>query len=56
MASWGKLVADGAAQLNPIRIYWWLIVFPGAAMVSTLLALNFIGDGLRDAFDPRDAE
>jgi oligopeptide transport system permease protein len=53
MASWGTLIADGAAQLNPIRIYWWLIVFPGAMLVTTLLALNFLGDGLRDAWDPR---
>jgi len=53
MASWGSLVAEGAGQLNPIRIYWWLIVFPASLLVSTLLALNFLGDGLRDAFDPR---
>jgi peptide/nickel transport system permease protein/oligopeptide transport system permease protein len=53
MASWGSLVAEGAAQLNPIRIYWWLIVFPASMLVSTLLALNFLGDGLRDAFDPK---
>jgi len=39
--------------LNPIRIYWWLIIFPAALLVSTLLALNFLGDGLRDAYDPR---
>lgn len=53
MASWGSLVAEGAGQMNPIRIYWWLIVFPASLLVSTLLALNFLGDGLRDAFDPR---
>jgi peptide/nickel transport system permease protein/oligopeptide transport system permease protein len=53
MASWGSLLAEGAQQLNPIRIYWWLIVFPAGALVSTLLALNFLGDGLRDAWDPR---
>ncbi len=53
MASWGSLIAEGAQQLNPIRIYWWLIVFPAALLVSTLLALNFLGDGLRDAFEPR---
>ena len=52
-ASLGSLIADGAAQINPVRIYWWLLVFPGAMLVSTLLALNFFGDGLRDAFDPR---
>ncbi len=52
-ASLGSLIADGAAQINPIRIYWWLLVFPCSVLVSTLLALNFFGDGLRDAFDPR---
>lgn len=53
MASWGSLIAEGAQQLNPIRIYWWLIVFPAAMLVSTLLALNFLGDGLRDAWEPK---
>ena len=33
--------------------YWWLVVFPNLALGSTLLALNFLGDGLRDALDPR---
>jgi ABC-type dipeptide/oligopeptide/nickel transport system permease subunit len=53
MASWGSLIAEGTDQMNPIRIYWWLIAFPGAFLVTTLLALNFIGDGLRDAWDVR---
>ena len=53
VASWGSLIAEGARQLNPIRIYWWLLVFPCALLISTLLALNFLGDGLRDAYDPR---
>ena len=51
MASWGTLVSDGVSNINPVRIYWWLIVFPGGILVSTLLALNFLGDGLRDAWD-----
>jgi len=51
MASWGTLIADGVSQINPIRIYWWLIIFPGGVLVATLLALNFLGDGLRDAWD-----
>ncbi len=51
MASWGTLIAEGVGQINPIRIYWWLIIFPGGVMVATLMALNFIGDGLRDAWD-----
>ena len=53
MASWGTLIADGVSQINSIRIYWWLIIFPGGVLVSTLLALNFLGDGLRDAWDVR---
>jgi peptide/nickel transport system permease protein/oligopeptide transport system permease protein len=51
MASWGTLISEGVSQINPIRIYWWLIVFPGGVLVTTLLALNFLGDGLRDAWD-----
>ena len=53
MASWGSLIAEGADQMNPIRIYWWLLVFPGGVLVTTLLALNFLGDGLRDAWEVR---
>jgi len=53
MASWGSLIAEGAEQINPIRVYWWLITFPGGLLVLTLLALNFLGDGLRDAWDVR---
>jgi len=52
-ASLGSLIADGAAQINPIRVYWWTIIFPGGTLVLTLLALNFVGDGLRDAWDTR---
>lgn len=54
MASWGTLIAEGVGQINPVRIYWWLIIFPGAVLVITLLALNFIGDGLRDAWDVKN--
>jgi oligopeptide transport system permease protein len=53
MASWGSLIAEGADQINPIRIYWWLVAFPAGFLVTTLLALNFLGDGLRDAWDVR---
>jgi peptide/nickel transport system permease protein/oligopeptide transport system permease protein len=52
-ASLGSLIAEGSAQINPIRVYWWMIVFPAATLAVTLLTLNFTGDGLRDAFDPR---
>lgn len=53
MASWGSLIAEGAGSINTIKIYWWLLAFPGAMLVTTLLALNFLGDGLRDAWDVR---
>jgi len=53
MASWGSLIAEGAEQMNPIRIYWWLITFPAVFLVGTLLAFNFLGDGLRDAWEVR---
>ncbi len=52
-ASWGSLLASGAQAINPVRSYWWLLVFPAAAMSLTLLALNFLGDALRDVLDPR---
>jgi oligopeptide transport system permease protein len=52
-ASWGSLAAEGADATSILRTYWWLIAFPGAALTVTLFALNFLGDGLRDALDPR---
>jgi oligopeptide transport system permease protein len=55
LASWGSLAAEGAGAINPVDSMWWLIVFPGALFTITLLALNFVGDGLRDAFDPRSS-
>jgi oligopeptide transport system permease protein len=51
--SWGQLVSDGVAVVNPIRSYWWLLLWPSAFLGLTLLSLNFIGDGLRDALDPK---
>ncbi len=52
-ASWGSLLADGASAINPVRSFWWLLVFPATAMAASLLALNFLGDAMRDALDPR---
>ena len=51
--SWGELVAEGVSVVNPVRSYWWLLAFPSGFLAATLLALNFLGDGLRDALDPR---
>lgn len=49
--SWGVLINHGANALNPIKISWWLVTFPGALLAVTLFCLNSVGDGLRDAFD-----
>jgi len=51
MTSWGVLIAAGAKNIGSAN---WLLVFPAVFLVSTLFALNFVGDGLRDALDPRD--
>jgi len=53
--SWGALINEGIDAVNPVKISWWLVLFPGSALSVTLLALNFLGDGLRDAFDPKKA-
>ncbi len=53
LPSWGNLAAEGLSELNPVRVRWWLIVFPCSLLAVTLLALNFVGEGLRDAFDPK---
>ena len=52
-ASWGSLLTDGKDVINPVKSYWWLLLFPAAAMSLTLVALNFLGDAIRDACDPR---
>ncbi len=51
--SWGLLVSEGVSVVNPIHSYWWLLFFPSVFLAVTLFSLNFFGDGLRDAFDPR---
>ena len=50
MSSWGLLIRDGAVAMEE---YWWLLVFPAIIFSITLFSLNFVGDGLRDALDPR---
>ena len=47
---WGVMVSEGRNYLNSM---WWLSTFPGLAIVLTVLAMNLLGDGLRDALDPR---
>ena len=51
MSSWGALLSDGAAQMETSP---WLLVFPAFFLCLTLFCFNFIGDGLRDALDPKD--
>ena len=51
MASWGVLIAQGANNIPGAN---WLLFFPAFFLTTTLFALNFIGDGLRDALDPKD--
>ncbi|MGV3660404.1 MAG: ABC transporter permease [Prosthecobacter sp.] len=55
-SSWGSLLKDGAPAINPIESKWWLLLFPALFMSASLLALNFLGDGLRDAFDPKSGD
>jgi oligopeptide transport system permease protein len=51
MTSWGVLISTGAKNIGTAN---WLLLFPALFLVSTLFALNFVGDGLRDALDPKD--
>ena len=51
--SWGLLVNEGLQDITPVKIYWWTVTFSGLALALTLFALSFLGDGMRDALDPR---
>jgi ABC-type dipeptide/oligopeptide/nickel transport system permease subunit len=51
-ASWGQMIAAATPTFNTA---WWFMVFPGAALLLTVLAFNLLGDGLRDALNPRTA-
>ncbi len=51
-ASLGTLLADGAQAINPMKMAWWLLVFPGGMLAWTLWSLNALGDKLRDLLDP----
>lgn len=54
--SWGNLAAEGLSELNPYRSHWWLLFFPCVLLASTLVCLNFLGEGLRELIDPRRRE
>jgi len=47
---WGNMMSDGRTMM---RHYWWVSFFPGLAIMLTVLSINLLGDGLRDALDPR---
>ena len=49
-SEWGAMLSDGRSFL---RQAWWVTTFPGLAITVTVLAINMVGDGLRDALDPR---
>ncbi|MDP9036388.1 MAG: ABC transporter permease [Myxococcota bacterium] len=49
MSSWGESMGEARAHANA----WWLVVFPGVALLATLIALNLVGEAARDALDPR---
>lgn len=51
--SWGLLVNEGVQVITVVKSYWWMIAFSGMALAMTLFALNFLGDGVRDALDPK---
>jgi oligopeptide transport system permease protein len=51
--TWGSLAAEGVAAINTVVSFWWMLLYPCLFLGVTLLALNFVGDGLRDAFDPK---
>lgn len=50
-ASWGNIIADGVSNVAGM---WWMSLFPGLAIVLTVMAFNILGDALRDALDPRE--
>ena len=53
MSSWGTLIKDGVESMEEYR---WLLIYPGITFTITLFALNFFGDGLRDALDPKTSD
>ena len=49
-ASWGQMIADASSNFQAV---WWYMLFPGAALLLTVLAFNLVGDGLQDALNPK---
>jgi len=52
LPSWGNIAADGLGELNTVDSRWWLLVAPCLSIALTLVSLNFLGDELRERFDP----
>ncbi len=52
LPSWGNLAAEGLGELNTVESRWWLLAAPCIAIALTLMSLNFLGDELRERFDP----
>jgi ABC-type dipeptide/oligopeptide/nickel transport system permease subunit len=52
-ATWGNMIGGSEGFLQTA---WWLVIFPGAAIVTTVLCINYVGDGLRDALDPTQSK
>jgi ABC-type dipeptide/oligopeptide/nickel transport system permease subunit len=52
LPSWGNMAADGLGELNTVESRWWMLAAPCAAIALTLVSLNFLGDELRERFDP----
>ena len=51
--SWGNMISDGRAYLSSAP---WVVIFPGVFLALTVLGFNFLGDGIRDIFDPRNVD
>jgi peptide/nickel transport system permease protein len=51
MVEWGVMINDG--QKYFVIGYWWMVFFPGMAILTFVMAFNLLGDGLRDIFDPK---
>ena len=52
-ASWGAMIADAQSTFTSA---WWYMLFPGLALVFTVLAFNLVGDGLQDALNPKTSK
>ncbi len=55
LPTWGTLASNAVSDINPIDSHWWIIFWPCFGLAASLVCLNFLGDGLRDAFHPRSS-